>query len=113
MWRPGGIVPSSSALVAAAFIKRSAVDLDTLTSLSFWLTLPNWSALVSAACSSACTGTILAWPCRTRMVGRSESRDRSRVSTAIASEILRPDRHSIRNSSRALGFEAAPMSAST
>ena len=116
MWRPGGIAPSSSALAAAGFIQRSAVDLDDLTSLSSSPTLSNWSALASAACSSACIGTILALlplPCLTRMVGRSVSSDRSRVSTASASEILRPARHSMRNSSRALGLGAARMSAST
>ena len=37
---------------------------------------------------------------------------RLRASTASASEILSPARHSIRNSSRALGFGAARMSAS-
>ena len=41
------------------------------------------------------------------------SSDRSPASTASASEILRPARHSIRNSNRALGFRAARMRAST
>ena len=97
-------------LAAAAFIQRSAVDLDVPTSLSSCPTSPNCSALVRAACSSVCTGTILALlplPWRTRMVGRSLSSDRSRASTASASEILSPARHSIRNSNRALGFGAA------
>ena len=108
--------PQLLCLAAAAFIHRSAVDLDALTSLSSWPTLPNWSALVSAACTSACIGTILAllpFPRRTRMVGRAVSSDRSRVSTASASEILSPARHSIRSSSRAPGFGAERMRAST
>ena len=75
--------PSSSALAAEAFIQRSAVALDALASLSSWPMLPNWSALVRAACISACIDTILAllpFPRRTRLVGQSASGDRCRAS---------------------------------
>ena len=72
--------------------------------------------LVSAALSSGCTGTILGllpFPSRTWRLGSSPTSDRSRTSRASASEILRPARHSIRNSSLALGFGAVRIRAST
>ena len=98
------MAPSSSALAAAAFIHRLAVDRDALMILSTWLMFPNCRALVRTVCSSAWTGTILALlplPCHTRTVGRSASR----ASTVSASEILSPALHSTRKGSRARGFE--------
>ena len=120
MWfetrRPGAITPRSTALTAALFIQRSAVAREALMSLSPCPTSPNSSALVSAILSSGCTGTILGllpFPSRTWRLGSSPSKERSRASSARASETLRPARHSIRNSSLALGFGAARISAST
>ena len=105
-----------TALAAADFIHQPTVDRDALTSLSTWPMLPNCRALVRAACSSPWTGTIralLPFPCLTRIVGRSVSSDRSRVSISSASDTLSPTFHWTSIGSWFLGFGAARTSAFT